>query len=196
MSATVKNQAKKTTKNQSKKVVKKSETLTAEIVQAEFIEIIENKAVQSTELVFVSQLTDKEKKRIANPQFSHLVSKVKKATILEQKSNLLATFLESKKYIQVLKSELDSRNVSFFENLNKLETAVKFTNFVLNPKNTELLNSFDEIVKKDKYGFYQEYKITQSVQKVAKYVIEKNLNYSEAINYIKAVNYQAKKELM
>ena len=188
----VKNQV---TKKQSKKVVK-TETLTAEVIQADFIEIIENKAVQSTDLILVSQLTDKEKKRLANPQFSHLVSKVKKATILDQKSNLLATFLESKKYIQVLKSELDSRNVEFFENLNKLETAIKFTNFVLNPKNVDLLNSFDEIVKKDKYGLYQEYKITQSVQKVAKYVIEKNLNYSEAINYIKAVNYQVKKELL
>ena len=195
MNTTVKNSAKKTTKNQSKKVAK-SETLTAEIVQNDFIEIIENKAVQSTDLIFVSQLTDKEKKRLANPQFSHLVSKVKKATILEQRTNLTATFLESKKYIQVLKSELDNRNVSFFENLNKLETAIKFTNFVLNPKNIDLLNSFNEIVKKDKYGFYQEYKITQSVQKVAKYVIEKNLNYSEAINYIKALNYQAKKELL
>jgi hypothetical protein len=185
-------------KQATKKQAKKVETLTAEVIENQYTEIVSNNEpikTKNTDLVFVSSLSAKELKRLANPQFSHLVSKVKKATILEQKSNLLATFLESKKYIQVLKSELDSRNVSFFENLNKLETAIKFTNFVLSPKNADLLNSFNEIVKRDKFGFYQEYKITQSVQKVAKIVIEKKCNYSEAINYIKALNYNAKKSI-
>jgi hypothetical protein len=45
-------------------------------------------------------------------------------------------------------------------------------------------------------GLYCEYKLTQSIQKVAKFTTEKGCNYNEAINYILALNYQAKKELL
>lgn len=194
MGTIAKNSVKKqATKKQSKKVAK-TETLTAEIVQNEFIEIVQNNNVQSTELINIVQLSDKDRKRMANPQFSHLASKAKKLTILETKSDLKKTILASKVYIDRLKNEIDTRDLSFFENLNSHILAIKFVNYIL--KNDALLSEFDAIVKKDKYGLYNEYKTTQSIQKVAKFSIEKNYSFSEAINYIRALNYQSKKELM
>ena len=182
----------------STKVSKKQiETLTAQIIENQYTEIIENvtENVQSTDIIFVSSLSAKELKKLANPQFSHLVSKVKKETIKQEKSSLIVTLLNSKKYINILKENLEM-NDYYFENRAKLDNAVKFVNYVSNPKNTDLLNFFDTIVKKDKYNLYQEYKITQAVQKVAKFVTEKNMTYNDAINYILALNYEAKKELL
>lgn len=184
-------------KQATKKQAKQTETLTAEIIENQYTEIIENVAepVQSTDIIFVSSLSAKELKKLANPQFSHLVSKVKKETIKQEKSSLIVTLLSSKKYINILKENLEL-NDYYFENRAKLDNAIKFVNYVSSPKNAELLNFFDTIVKKDKYNLYQEYKITQSVQKVAKFVTEKNMTYNEAINYILALNYEAKKELL
>ena len=191
--------AKKTPRKNSKVSKKQIETLTAEIIEGQYTEIIENENVaenvQSTDIVFVSSLSAKELKRLANPQFSHLVSKTKKATILVEKSDLKTTLLKSKKYINVLKETLES-NDYYFENRAKLDESIKFTNYILNDKNTDLLQKFDSIVKRNKTGLYCEYKITQSIQKVAKFTTEKGCNYNEAINYILALNYQAKKELL
>jgi hypothetical protein len=186
-------------KQATKRQTKKAETLTAQIIENDYTTIIENENVaenvQNTELVFISSLSAKELKRLANPQFSHLVSKTKKATILVEKSNLKTTLLKSKKYINVLKDTLES-NDYYFENRAKLDESIKFTNYILNDKNSDLLQKFDSIVKRNKAGLYCEYKLTQSIQKVAKFTTEKNCNYNEAINYILALNYQAKKELL
>lgn len=149
--------------------------------------------INSNELTVI-ELTQAQKNRIANPQFSHLVSKIKKVGILETKQSLKATFLLAKKDILRLKNELSLRDVSFIENLKKHEEAIKFTNFALNGKNQALLDNFDSIVKKDKNNLYTEYRVTQAIQKLTKYVIEKNLNYSDAINYVTALQYQDKKD--
>jgi len=180
-----------TKKRNGKKVVNEViENITVNEVMECTIEKIEN---DFTELVTI-ELTQAEKNRIANPQFSHLVSKIKKVGILETKQSLKSTFLLAKKDILRLKSELNLRDVSFIENLKKHEEGIKFTNFVLNGKNQILLNKFDDIVKKDKNNLYTEYRVTQAIQKMVKYVIEKNLSYDDAINFVLALQYQDKKD--
>lgn len=193
MNTTVKNQAKKTTKNQSKKVVKKSDTLTAEIIQTEFIEIVQNNNIQSTELIFV---TTEETKPIAKPQFSHSFSKVKKAFNLSERQSLVKTLISAKFHINNLSKILESSSDEYFVNLNNHKEGVKFTNYITNPKNEELLLLFAEIVKKDKNDLFTEYKTVQAIQKVSNFVVNKNMEYKQAINYIIAQNYQAKKQLM
>ena len=189
LNTTVKNQA---TKKQSKKVVK-SDTLTAEVIQAEFIEIVQNNNVQSTELIFVAT---EETKPIAKPQFSHSFSKVKKAFNLSERQSLVKTLISAKFHINNLSKILDSSNDEYFVNLNNHKEGVKFTNYITNPKNDELLLLFAEIVKKDKNDLFTEYKTVQAIQKVSNFVVNKNMEYKEAINYIIAQNYQAKKELL
>lgn len=189
LNTTAKKQA---TKNQSKKVVK-TDTLTAEVIQADFIEIVQNNNIQSTELIFV--ITE-ETKPIAKPQFSHSFSKVKKAFNLSERQSLVKTLISAKFHINNLSKILDSSNDEYFVNLNNHKEGVKFTNYITNPKNEELLLLFAEIVKKDKNDLFTEYKTVQAIQKVSNFVVNKNMEYKEAINYIIAQNYQAKKELL
>lgn len=188
MGANVLNQA----KNQANKVVK-TDTLTAEVIQADFIEIVQNNNVQSTELIFV---TTEETKPIAKPQFSHSFSKVKKAFNLSERQSLVKTLISAKFHINNLSKILESSSDEYFVNLNNHKEGVKFTNYITNPKNEELLLLFAEIVKKDKNDLFTEYKTVQAIQKVSNFVVNKNMDYKQAINYIIAQNYQAKKQLM
>ena len=129
-------------------------------------------------------------KRLLNPQFSHLVSRQKKISLIEFKKDGLKVLLNTKKYV----NELQDSSYSLAENINLIDKCKNFINHITKQSrngefvNNELLTSVIENVNKLKSGLYSEYNFSQLVQKIVKISINKNVDYNTALNLVIAEN--------
>jgi len=108
-----------------------------------------------------AQKEERRKKRIANPQSSHLASNVRKAEKLEFKFNAKANLVEAKR----LQNKVDLKE-SGYENLADLLTANKVINAIT--KNSELINLSIDAVRQNKDGSFSVFFFSQLAQSVVK----------------------------
>lgn len=151
------------------------------------------KVVELTNEQINSSLIKKEQakqKRLLNPQFSHLVSRQKKISLIEFKKDGLKVLLSTKKYVD----ELQDSSYSLAENINLIDKCKNFINHVAKQSrkgefvNNELLTLVIENVNRLKTGLYSEYNFAQLVQKIVKISINKNVDYNTALNLVIAEN--------
>ena len=108
-----------------------------------------------------AQKEERRKKRIANPQSSHLASNVRKAEKLEFKFNAKANLVEAKR----LQNKVDLKD-SGYENLADLLTANKVINAIT--KNSELIDLAINGVRQNKDGSFSVYFFSQLAQSIVK----------------------------
>ena len=111
-----------------------------------------------------AQKEETRKKRIANPQSSHLASNVKKAENLEFKFNAKANLVEAKR----LQNKVDLKK-SGFNNLADLLTANKVINAIT--KKPELIELAIKAVRQNKdnsFGVFYFNQLAQSIVKLLK----------------------------
>ena len=122
--------------------------------------------------------------RLANPQGSHLASKVQKLEAQELRADGKRSLLASKSYINgIFKS--DKIDVANYDNTANLLLIKKAVNYVASKP--ELVKLACKIVRKTKSGDYVPFYFAQLFQKVAKVSELKDFNTSEALNYIEAL---------
>ena len=112
------------------------------------------------------KMTDEQKekarlKRLANPQSSHLASKVAKVERLEFKHDAKANLIEAKR----LHNKVDLSNKTY-ENLADLKLAKKVINAIC--KKSELIKIAEQAVRTNKDGSYSVFYFSQMVQKIVK----------------------------
>jgi hypothetical protein len=155
---------------------------------------VKNAKVKNAQIENIVELTKEQiaeatkerlrQKRQLNPQFAHVVSKQRKL----DKLNPYSIFLNTKTIVKNIEIE----GYSYAENLNAIEEAIKFINFVTqldkdkNVKNKELFDFVIENVRVSKTGQYSEYFFAQLVQKIVTTTIKRKCNYKEAMNFILA----------
>jgi hypothetical protein len=125
-------------------------------------------------------------KRLLNPQFSHVVSKQKKADLLALQSNSFKILLSTKNIVK----NIDIKSYSLAENINLIEKCISIINFIAktdkqgNIVNDEIYKSICGIVRTTKTGLYNEFYFAQLVQKIATLQIAKKCDIQTAINLI------------
>ena len=108
-----------------------------------------------------AQKEERRKKRLANPQISHLASAVYKAEILEFKLDAKANLIEAKRR----QNKVNFKN-SGYENLADLNLANKVVNAIC--KKDELIAVAIEAVRTNKDGSFSPYYFTQLMQTLVK----------------------------
>jgi hypothetical protein len=127
-------------------------------------------------------------KRLLNPQFSHVVSKQKKADLLALQSNSFKILLSTKAIVK----NIDIKSYSLAENINLIEKCISIINFIAKTDkqnkiiNDEIYKNICSIVRTTKKGLYNEFYFSQLVQKIATLQIEKKCDMNTAINIIVA----------
>ena len=121
-----------------------------------------------------AQKEEARKKRIANPQSSHLASNVSKAEKLEFKFNAKANFVEAKR----LQNKVDLKE-SGFNNLADLLTANKVVNAIT--KKPEFIELAIKAVRQNKDGSFGVFYFNQLAQGVVK-LLKKRFYYTNGIN--------------
>jgi hypothetical protein len=125
-------------------------------------------------------------KRLLNPQFSHLVSKQKKADILAFQSNPIKVLLSAKAIVKNINIE----SYSLAENINLIEKSISVINFIAKTdkagklSNEAIFNDILKSVRTTKSGLYNEFYFAQLVQKIATLQIAKKCDIPTAINLI------------
>ena len=107
-----------------------------------------------------------ELKRLANPQSSHLASKVQKYELLEFKQDAKANIIEAKR----LHNKIDLKDKTY-ENLAEIKMSIKVSNLIC--KKPELLKLAEKAVRTNKDGSYSVYYFSQLIQAVVKKIDDK-----------------------
>ncbi len=145
----------------SKKVVKK----TAKV-------LVKKTAKPLTE----AQKEERRKKRLANPQISHLASAVYKAEVLEFKFNAKANLIEAKRR----QNKVNFVNIGY-ENLADLKTANKVINTIC--RKPEFIKISIEAVRTNKDGSFSPYYFTQLMQALVK-LLKKDFTINSALVHL------------
>lgn len=124
-----------------------------------------------------AQKEERRKKRLSNPQSSHLASNVAKLEKVEFKFNAKANLIEAKR----LQNKVDLKN-SGYENLIDLQTANKVINAIC--KKEELINLAIEGVRKNKDNSYSVFYFSQLAQKIVQ-LLKKDFTIQTALIHIK-----------
>jgi hypothetical protein len=143
-------------KSTSKKVVKKTAKVLVKLTEA--------------------QKEERRKKRLANPQISHLASNVRKAENLEFKFNAKANLIEAKR----LQNKVNFTN-SGYENLADLKLANKVINTIC--KKPEFIQIAIEAVRTNKDGSFSPYYFSQLMQRLVK-LLGKNFTIQTALVHL------------
>ncbi len=138
------------------------------------------KVVKKTAKVLVkltqAQKEERRKKRLANPQSSHLASNVRKAENLEFKFNAKANLIEAKR----LQNKVNLTN-SGYENLADLKTANKVINAIC--KKPEFIAIAIEAVRVNKDSSYSVFYFSQLAQKIVK-LLKKDFSINTALVHL------------
>lgn len=124
-----------------------------------------------------AQKEERRKKRLANPQISHLASAVYKAEVLDFKFDAKANLIEAKRR----QNKVNFAN-SGYENLADLKLANKVVNAIC--KKPELISISIEAVRTNKDGSFSPYYFTQMMQNVVK-LLKKEFSIQTALIHIK-----------
>ena len=124
-----------------------------------------------------AQKEERRKKRLANPQISHLASAVYKAEILEFKFDAKANLIEAKRR----QNKVNFAN-SGYENLADLKTANKVINAIC--KKPEFIKISIDAVRKNKDSSFSPYFFTQMMQNVVK-LLKTDFSIQTALIHIK-----------
>ena len=139
------------------------------------------KVVKKTAKVLVklteAQKEERRKKRLANPQISHLASSVYKAEILDFKFDAKANLIEAKRR----QNKVNFAN-SGYENLADLKLANKVINAIC--KKPDLISIAIEGVRTNKNGSFSPYYFTQMMQNVVR-LLKKEFSIQTALIHIK-----------
>jgi hypothetical protein len=123
-----------------------------------------------------AQKEERRKKRLANPQISHLASAVYKAEILEFKFDAKANLVEAKRR----QNKVNFVN-SGYENLADLKLANKVINAIC--KKPEFIEISIEAVRTNKDGSFSPYYFNQMMQKLVK-LLGKNFTIQTALVHL------------
>jgi hypothetical protein len=123
-----------------------------------------------------AQKEERRKKRLANPQSSHLASNVRKAENLEFKFNAKANLIEAKR----LQNKVNLTN-SGYENLADLKTANKVINLIC--KKPEFIKISIEAVRVNKDGSYSVFYFSQLAQKIVS-LLKKDFSINTALVHL------------
>ena len=139
------------------------------------------KVVKKTEKQLVklteAQKEERRKKRLANPQISHLASNVYKAEKLEFKFDAKANLIEAKRR----QNKVNFAN-SGYENLADLKLANKVINTIC--RKPEFISIAIEAVRTNKDGSFSPYYFTQMMQNVVK-LLKKEFSIQTSLIHIK-----------
>jgi hypothetical protein len=182
---------KATAKTQVNKVVTKKETTKNSRLE----NLIVTNQVKETKVKVAKTKDEIKAKRLLNPQFSHLVSKQKKANELLYKSDATKVLIGAKKIIDSI--EIESYNL--YENANLIDKCKSFINFVTKTNkaneiiNVDLYKGILNNVRTTKGGLYTEFYFAQLVQKIVTLSINKGFDFQTALNIVIEQKRQSKK---
>lgn len=173
------------TKNNSNKVAsKKVTTNRAENLIVTNVNLLKETKKENKKVVKTKE--EIQQKRLLNPQFSHLVSKQKKANELLYKSNATKVLIGAKSIIDTI----EDKSYNLFENANLISKCKSFINFVTKVDkenkivNTELYKGILTNVRTTKNGLYNEFYFAQLVQKIVTLSINKGYDFQTSLNLI------------
>ena len=119
------------------------------------------------------------KKRALNPQFAIVQSNRRKAQNLEVKSSLINTLIEVKKDTSI------NIDLSSVENKVYLKECKTLINYIIKNKN-EFLPLLMPLVRVTKNGHFVKFYTEQTIQKVVKLKMSKDMDYLTAFNGLNA----------
>lgn len=136
-----------------------------------------NQLVKKTSKVLTeAQKEERRKKRLANPQISHLASNVRKTEENEFRFNAKANLIEAKR----LQNKVDFSN-SGYENLADLKLANKVINAIC--KKDALIDIAIVAVRTNKNGSFSPYYFSQLMQKLVK-LLSKDFTIETALIHL------------